>query len=68
MKITLNNRPEEIDGKEIVTIQELLTIKNFTFKMLVIKINGTVVKRDNYATANVHANDDVKVIHLISGG
>jgi len=68
MKIILNNRPEEIDGKESVTIQELLTIKNFTFKMLVIKINGTVVKRDNYTTANVHANDDVKVIHLISGG
>ncbi|HUW07330.1 MAG TPA: sulfur carrier protein ThiS [Williamwhitmania sp.] len=68
MKITLNNRPEEIDGKESVTIQELLIIKNFTFKMLIIKINGTVVKRDNYATTNVHANDDVKVIHLISGG
>ncbi|HUX54492.1 MAG TPA: sulfur carrier protein ThiS [Williamwhitmania sp.] len=68
MKITLNNRPEEIDGKESITIQDLLTLKTFTFRMLVIKINGTVVKRDDYATTIVHANDDVKVIHLISGG
>lgn len=68
MKITLNNRPEEIDGKESITIQELLTLKTFTFKMLVIKINGTVVKRDDYPTTIVHPNDDVKVIHLISGG
>lgn len=68
MKITLNNRPEEIDQKESITIQELLIIKNFTFRMLVVKINGEVVKRDSYATAIVHHNDDVKIIHLISGG
>jgi thiamine biosynthesis protein ThiS len=68
MKITLNNKTEELDGLEQLSIQELLTIKNFTFRMLVIKINGKVIKRDDYSTAIVHPNDDVKVIHLISGG
>lgn len=67
MKIILNNRQEEFD-KDSMTIRELLDEKNFTFKMLVIKINNKLVRKDNYDTALVSDGDDVTVLHLISGG
>jgi len=67
MKVTLNNRPEEFENSQM-TIQELLDKKNFTFKMLVIKINGTLVKKVDYSLATIKDGDDVIVLHLISGG
>lgn len=67
MKITLNNRPEEFDS-ESLTINELLRIRNFTFKMLVIKVNGQLISKDQYDFQKVKEGDDVMVLHLISGG
>jgi thiamine biosynthesis protein ThiS len=67
MKITLNNNPEEFEANDL-TISELLKLKNFTFKMLVVKINGKVVRKHEYASATVKDGDDVTVLHLITGG
>jgi sulfur carrier protein len=67
MKITLNNNAEEITGGPI-TVNELLLFKKFTFKMLIVKINGNLVKKPDYETAIIHDGDDVNVLHLISGG
>ena len=67
MKILLNNNPEELacDG---LTVNELLRYKNYTFKMLVIRINGSLVKKSDYETVAITDGDDVHVLHLISGG
>ena len=67
MNIILNNRPEILDIEQL-TIQELIEKKNFTFKLLVTKINGKLVKKENRAETSIHEGDDVAVIHLISGG
>ena len=67
MKIKLNNRNEEI-AEDRLTVQQLLEIKNFTFKMLIIRINGNIVKKDQYNETIIHDGDDVMVLHLISGG
>ena len=67
MRITLNNRPEEIEG-DSVRVTELLKIKNFTFKLLIVKINGKLIKKTDYDTAEIVDGDDVQVLHLISGG
>ena len=67
MKITLNNRQEEFE-KSSMTVRELLEEKNFTFKMLVIKINNKLVRKEEYDTAAVGEGDNVIVLHLISGG
>lgn len=67
MKIVLNNKEEIIDGNSL-TINELLQIKKYTFKMLVIKVNGILVKKNEYDKATVKDGDDVMVLHLISGG
>jgi len=67
MNITINNNKEVID-KDTLTVSELLQIKKFTFKLLIIKINGQVVKQQDYPTAEIREGDDVMVLHLISGG
>lgn len=67
MNITLNNRTEYFD-KESLTVQELLDIKNFTFKMLIIKLNGRLIKKHEYNSAIINNQDNVIVLHLVSGG
>lgn len=67
MNIILNNRQETI-GADSLTITELLKYKNFTFRFLVIKINGVLIKKDFYNTATIKDGDNVAVIHLTSGG
>ena len=67
MTIELNNRIESFEGNSL-TITELLTVKNFSFKMLVIKINDQLVRKSDYDSTFVKDGDKVMVLHLISGG
>lgn len=67
MKIILNNREESFEPGQM-TMNELLAAKKFTFKMLVVKINGVLVKRHQFDQAIVKDGDDVMVLHLITGG
>jgi sulfur carrier protein len=67
MKIILNNK-EEVFDSELLTINELLKLKNYTFKMLVIKVNNQLVRKSEYDQMTVRDGDDVMVLHLISGG
>ncbi len=68
MKIQLNNKPEEFSGTEKMTVSELLKKKNFTFKLLVVRINNKSVLREHFDTTVIHDGDEVMVLHLISGG
>lgn len=68
MKITLNNRPEEIIGYNQLTVSELLNERNFTFKFLAVRINGKPVLPAEYPSAVINDGDQVIVMHLISGG
>jgi thiamine biosynthesis protein ThiS len=67
LKILLNNR-EEVIERGGISVSELLVLKNFTFKLLIVKINGQLVKKDEYDLTMIHDGDDVTVLHLISGG
>ncbi len=67
MRITLNNREETID-REQLTIAELIEYKSFKFKLLVTKINGELVRKDDRAMTSVKDGDKVVVMHMISGG
>ncbi|MEI6122116.1 MAG: sulfur carrier protein ThiS [Bacteroidota bacterium] len=67
MNFILNNNNETLEMDKL-SVAEILNIKKFTFKMLIIKINGIVVKQENYASTMIKDGDDVMVLHLISGG
>lgn len=67
MKITLNNRIEYFEENGL-TFEELFLIKKFSFKMLVTKLNGQLVKKEDRGTTQIREGDDVTVLHLVSGG
>jgi thiamine biosynthesis protein ThiS len=67
MKIILNNA-EEILDQDRITVSELLKLKSYSFKMMVVKINGRLVKGNEYGEALISDGDDVMVLQLVSGG
>ncbi len=67
MNITLNNRSEFFEDDKL-TISKILVLKNFTFRMLVVKVNGELIKKNQYAFAEVVDGDDLHILHMISGG
>lgn len=67
MDIILNNIKETIAADEL-TVEELLELKKFTFRLIVTRVNGRLVRREDRATTVIRPGDDVMVLHLISGG
>jgi len=67
MEITLNNNKETFQ-EEKLTVADIIRIRNFTFKLLVTKVNGQLVKKEDRDKVFVNDGDDVLVLHLISGG
>lgn len=64
--IQVNGDPLEwTDG---MTVRDILTLKRFTFPMLVITVNDQVVERRQYDSTQVPDGANVKVVHLMSGG
>ncbi len=64
--ITVNGN--SLNWEENMTINRILKLMNYTFRMLVVKVNGKLVRKENYDKFIVPKSADVKVIHLISGG
>jgi len=58
----------KIEWQKDFNITKILKVMNYTFKMIVVKVDGKLVKKEGYDTFFVDENSDVKVIHLISGG
>lgn len=58
----------KIGWKDGMTVQDVLDVMRYTFKLIIVKVNGELVKRDDYHDFKVPDNADVEVIHLISGG
>jgi sulfur carrier protein len=67
MEIRLNNRSEVIEGDKI-TLRELIELKKFTFKLIIFKINGIIIRSEDYDTTYIADGDEVHAIHMVSGG
>ncbi len=69
MNITLNHNPENIEVQsDSITVSELLKIKSFTYKQLIVKVNDVLILNENYLTTTIKGGDNVMVIHLMTGG
>jgi thiamine biosynthesis protein ThiS len=67
MKILLNNRIEEFD-KESITVSEMLILKKFSFRLRIVKINGTFIPKEKYDQTYINNDDKVQMLYLMSGG
>jgi thiamine biosynthesis protein ThiS len=59
---------KQLPWREGLVVRDALTMMNYSFRMLVIKLNGELVKKDSYDSTAIPQDADLKVIHLISGG
>jgi sulfur carrier protein len=67
MKILLNNRQEEF-AEETISVAMMIELKKFSFRMRIIKINGTLIPREKYDTTIIREGDNVQMLYLMSGG
>ena len=66
LTVTVNGRT--VSWEEGMTVQRVLEVMNYTFRMLVVKVDDRLVKRENYTSFPIPAGADVKVIHMVAGG
>ncbi len=64
--ITVNGDPLPWRGG--MTVRDVLDARKFVFRMLAVRVNGTVVPRKAYDRTPVPEGAEVQVIHMISGG
>jgi len=66
MSITVNGKT--IDFVKQETVSDLLKRMHYTFPLIIVKINGELVKKNAYKKTVIPDDSEIKVIHLISGG
>jgi sulfur carrier protein len=64
--IMVNGR--EFHYEEGLTVANLLQKKGYTFRMITVKINGNVIKKDEYETTLINDGDNVQILHHVAGG
>ena len=64
--IIVNGR--KIDFVENETVSGLLKRLKYVFPNVVVKINGELVKKTDFADTVINDESEVAVIHMISGG
>jgi len=64
--ITVNGKPSP--WEEGLTVQKLLDRERYSFRMISVWINDSVVDKKDYETTLIPDGAKVQVIHNISGG
>lgn len=67
MKLSVNGHEVELAG-ESASVKEVLASQRYSFPLIVVKVNGTLVPREAYAGSLVKDGDSVEAYHLVSGG
>lgn len=64
--IQVNNK--EFKWEAGLTVELLLEKKNYVFPKIIVKINGVIIKKEDWPTTIINDGDDVKAIHVFAGG
>jgi len=68
MDKTITVNTQSVPWEENMTIDRILQVMRYSFRMLVVKVDGRLIKKEQYAATAVPEGAVVEVIHLISGG
>ncbi len=64
--VTVNGN--EVKWEEDLTVEKLMQKMNYTFSMIVVKVNGVTVAKKDWPEYKVPDNAVVQAHHLIAGG
>jgi len=62
------NEKFKVEWEEGMTVARLLERLRFSFPLIIVSIDGTLVPQDEYATRQVPEGAEVKVLHMTAGG
>lgn len=64
--LIVNQEPLEFEpGMRVI---DIIRARNYLFPLLIVRVNGKHVPREEYHTTRVPDESEVQVIHLMSGG
>ncbi|MEF8879400.1 MAG: sulfur carrier protein ThiS [Candidatus Thermoplasmatota archaeon] len=66
MSITVNNK--KLEWKEDETVKQLLKRMDYSFPLVIVKINGEIIPRKKFSETIIPDNSKVDVLHMTSGG
>lgn len=64
--IEVNGEP--LEWQEGLTVRAVLRAKKYLFPLLIVSVDGQLVRRQDYDATPVPDGSTVKVVHLMSGG
>lgn len=64
--ITVNS--ENLNWHEGQTVRDVLRERNYIFPLLIVRINGRLIRRSEYDITAVPDDATLDIIHLMSGG
>jgi sulfur carrier protein len=64
--IRVNGDP--IEWREGMTVRDVLVARNYKFPLIIVTVNGHLVRREAYDTTVVPDEATVRALHLMSGG
>lgn len=64
--ITVNGK--EVAYEEGMTVKRLLEIMNYTFPMIIVRVNGKLVLKEDWETFVIPPGAKVQALHQIAGG
>jgi thiamine-phosphate pyrophosphorylase len=62
----VNGKPEEV--AEGATITDFLAAKTLQAKLVVVELNGTILRRADFDSTILRAGDQIEVVHFVGGG
>lgn len=58
----------KLDWEEGLTVKRLLEIMNYTFPLIIVRVNGELVKKEDWGKYPVPQGAKVQALHQIAGG
>lgn len=64
--ISINDN--EIEFRNGMTVRDAMNEMNYTFPMVIVSVNGKHIAKNELDTYELSDGDEIKVIHMESGG
>lgn len=69
MNLTVNGKPAAIEGKEALSVPELLVeLKVEQPDYVTVELNGEILERENFPATTVKDGDAVEFLYFMGGG
>lgn len=66
MRVTINGKKEEFQGT--MTVAELLASRKIRAEMVSVELNGEILQRGKFGTAQLAEGDKVEFLYYMGGG